>query len=769
MLSRSGFNIRKLIYNRRSRDDDWDSSEQDEISGLKAGSKQQRERGRSWIGGKQSPRKAPKPIVVVRKSQIVHRISSPLPPLPDTPYSSASSLCSCEYHVRGASPSPGLCPVRSKNSEGRSRSPHPRLRDDGRISPYYTTRRGRECHIPDPIKSTFDLLEALSLQPEELVAPKQLPTLELCTTDWKSSEHWSDNVQQLIKETDEAFRAVGAALAEAQLASEAFPDFERPRTPPAPTRTPPPVTPPRIVTEKQPNSIPLPMKSPRRVTPVPKPKRKRASQQRRKAHQSAAKSSTRWTLTDNVSELLSTRIFSRVEADEMLTPAQLQELTQSRIDQSRQKNSSETVRTVETAKTVGTDETDTPVDAFHLDDLPSRIGSSGVKLTVPSPVADSLSQPSSESATPATAQSGFSIPRKAIGPSKTGEPAAVKADSDSMTYQNISFPPPPSKNPLRFLPKRQLPPLPTIPEITATTTTITPETATASAQRPASPGADFIFLRSTPHTLTAPCFRHGPIRLAKADLAPEPRLALDDMFDWTAFQMAILGGAGDFFSAGGPSGFRWQQQQQGEGDAQVPVSGGDEAEDEEDSYAEDLAEWFAEFGFEHGGLIVPEPKTGAGKKARRSRSPPSLAYTVAAAATSAEDGAAPPVSSMDMTPRTALAATQSLSIPKAAELSSGSGSWYAEGSCGSGRSRSDGLAIRQWARERPRDLADHRASADSLPQSPMFNIVVGEGGGSDAAMTGDIVPMGYNLGHDLGDFLRWETEHVHASWYRESE
>jgi hypothetical protein len=53
----------------------------------------------------------------------------------------------------------------------------------------------------------------------------------------------------------------------------------------------------------------------------------------------------------------------------------------------------------------------------------------------------------------------------------------------------------------------------------------------------------YIFLPAAPFTLTIPAFRHGHIRLNKADLlAGKSTAAFDNTLDWTAFQMAIIGG-----------------------------------------------------------------------------------------------------------------------------------------------------------------------------------------------------------------------------------
>jgi hypothetical protein len=45
------------------------------------------------------------------------------------------------------------------------------------------------------------------------------------------------------------------------------------------------------------------------------------------------------------------------------------------------------------------------------------------------------------------------------------------------------------------------------------------------------------------------------------------------------------------------------------------------------------------------------------------------------------------------------------------------------------------------------------SSGSSLPPSPMLKLVA-------SPVMDEMIPMGYNLGHDLGDFLNWETYHV---------
>jgi hypothetical protein len=45
--------------------------------------------------------------------------------------------------------------------------------------------------------------------------------------------------------------------------------------------------------------------------------------------------------------------------------------------------------------------------------------------------------------------------------------------------------------------------------------------------------------------------------------------------------------------------------------------------------------------------------------------------------------------------------------------------------------------------------------AESLPPSPMLDLVLPSPSQDD-----EVIPMGFNLGHDLGDFLNWEAHHV---------
>ncbi|CAP62190.1 uncharacterized protein PODANS_5_12740 [Podospora anserina S mat+] len=81
-----------------------------------------------------------------------------------------------------------------------------------------------------------------------------------------------------------------------------------------------------------------------------------------------------------------------------------------------------------------------------------------------------------------------------------------------------------------------------------------------------------------------PTFRHGPIRLNKADLlAGKSTAAFDNTLDWTALQMAIIGGVGDFFGEST--------------DCSKPPNA-------EFNDQDHIVDWFAEFGFDGSGVLI---------------------------------------------------------------------------------------------------------------------------------------------------------------------
>lgn len=327
----------------------------------------------------------------------------------------------------------------------------------------------------------------------------------------------------------------------------------------------------------------------------------------------------------------------------------------------------------------------------------------------------------------------------------------------------------------RRLPSKTLPPLPTIPEIIATG----PDDANiilSPTSTPLPPGVttrantdDYVYLDSTPYTMTHPTFRHGPVRLAKADL-PIGKLAaaVDDTLDWTAFQMAILGGAGDFFSE--PTDYS-------------------KPSDMELDELDEIYNWFTGFGFvSAGGLVTStERRPSASKESSNRR--PSEGHALDAHSVEPRTPGLSPSSNTSSTPNSSprtviISGQRSPGIvridPPMGDSPSKTGSSAARnssiasrvlappefhkkhrrsvssGTFSMGQSFSDkdknvnGLAIDSAKRPNSTD------SMQSLPQSPMMELV----------LTHDVhgnevpVPMGYNMSHDARDFLVWHTEHV---------
>ncbi|KAF3351633.1 hypothetical protein VdG2_00220 [Verticillium dahliae VDG2] len=78
-----------------------------------------------------------------------------------------------------------------------------------------------------------------------------------------------------------------------------------------------------------------------------------------------------------------------------------------------------------------------------------------------------------------------------------------------------------------------------------------------------------------------PTFRYGRICIPKPGFVLYADIMPDKTLDWTAFQVAILSGAGDFFS-----------------DSLDPMHGSDDDE------LEDIATWFDDFGFKSEGRLT---------------------------------------------------------------------------------------------------------------------------------------------------------------------
>ncbi|KAK8104275.1 uncharacterized protein PG998_011308 [Apiospora kogelbergensis] len=738
--------IRRLLSQRQPRDTDGVgySEQQHDTSSVKHSRKE------SWFTSRrpQSRKRPPTPIAISRP-QSVHDVLVPLPPLPaGTPrsHSSASSVCSCDYHGEFASPraaglrrSP-LCSISSTTittrdkddwsdrsyrlssatsygSEGPSfLSPSKEPERAQRLVPHKTIGSG----------SSFGSFEALSSNPPE---HKEISSAQEDNNKEPSSD-LSITIQRLVQETDQAFKAVGSALAESKTMQNSY--NETPRLPPLDLENDPqPMTPSTLKhSPKRPSYSVYPkVAAPpvlERKSSVTRPKRansKRAGQMKPQRKAAAVKYvpkqyGTRHKFSENVSGLFSGRRFKKIEPDEMLTPTQIEQYRLRRLSKLKTENTSE-----DAIVPVEIESTDTPIDPFNMDDLPSRIGSSGVKWSTDTPVDDKpdpdlFGEP---------VKSDFSIQQgddELFLGSMPDRPAPA-IPGDEMLSKHASCPAPPPKSHLRGMPRKQLPALPVIPELTVSTdvgdelfidTSLTP--------RDSEYHEDYVFLRSSACTITMPLFKHGPIRLAKSDLIPDPKLGAEEGLDWTAFQMAILGGAGDWFS-----------------DSEDTIR---QREAEE---AADLMDWWDEWHFERAGGLVK-------KETEQLPSPTSTItesgedYSDFSYSDIERNNPYSPNHRWQQTMQEAATEGRSLelSMPPRATCH---GFWDEDHD----KLYNSG-GVQRWTTEGKPE----RESLLSLPQSPMLDFTLVTSDNGDV----DFVPMGYNLGHDLGDFLKWEAENVYS-------
>ena len=518
------------------------------------------------------------------------------------------------------------------------------------IFPESTSRPELVSVVNSDPKRTFDLLEALEIDP---IDGDTTPTQSTRNTQEFDMAEFSDNVDQLIKETDEAFQAVGLALADAKAA---IPErLEKSAN--SPLRT---TAMPRESPGKK-RSIPnLTTKMPiARSSSVVKSKRqpfhlRKTKQPSRVWSRNASPdsmTSERWTLTDvtsNLVDVFSGKVF-RTEVDEMLTPGRRQLLRDTEIGTSR-KLSSVSKASVES-------DNSTPTEPFHLESLSASIDAlAHVSHTIwPDP---SVPPPP--------------VPKKSEA--RKRRPPFVN-NGNGMVFEDLNFPSPPRKLfPRKPSPLRQKS-LPTILESSSSTLVPARSHRTGESSGNASPESmqNSAVLRSTPYTLTSPLLKHGPIRIDRKKANPLE----EDALDWTAFQMAILG--------------------------TMDNDPNDSLErDPNEAELDDITDWFSSFGFGGPGALIREPLNS-----------PKLEIFVK-------------VGNEKRKPWQGRFSDEKMLI--AGDLKE-SLAW--------------GLRLKD---------------GESLPSSSMRHMI--DMSPTGAGKVEPIIPMGYNLRHDLGDFLSWEAQHV---------
>ncbi|PMD38469.1 hypothetical protein L207DRAFT_635806 [Hyaloscypha variabilis F] len=623
-----------------------------------------------------------------------------------TAHSSATSLCSCDCALNPASIEPPLSrevavsnhpeilylpplsPGKASDdaqawrlifSESPSRSPASSISKSGQKgNPTATIAAG----------STFDLIGALALE-----APNEdkTPTQSLKYTYDSEMEDFTDNVEQLIRETDAAFQAVGNALADAKAATRGWYDDEVPVARNTSLAS--------GILRKHPRSSVPPLKTQAlRSMSVAKKKKKPPKRnllgRALRSPPPPANTPSRWTLGDvttNMVDVFSGKIF-RTEVDEMLTPGRRQKLQESIRLSHEHRESADSARGTEAE-----DNIDTPTEPFCLENLSSRLDAAQDEIPpIPSPV---LPPPA--------------IPKR--HPKRPSRPQARKVqftDNEAgMTINEITFPTPPriSRRPST---SGNIPHLPTIPEVSPLTlspferfssvpsilqTRSLPEKAEEREQE------KYIYLPCTPFTLTSPLFRHGTIRVPIP--YREPNLKSDEeALDWTAFQMAISG-------TGGIDGFSEPEDREERERAEL---------EEMEREVDDIVVWWAGFAYQGWGRMVGDETLTSKRRGRES----------SMRRKRREDTERAEALEMRKSPR------QNESLKRIVDT--------------------EKIVVVDGSRPGNANEAQRRQSfAESLPPSPMLDLVV-----PSPSKDNDVIPMGFNLGHDLGDFLRWETHHV---------
>ncbi|KAL1892589.1 hypothetical protein Cpir12675_004477 [Ceratocystis pirilliformis] len=525
---------------------------------------------------------------------------------------------------------------------------------------------------------------------------------------------------------------------------------------------------------------------------------KKAKPRKKMASVALAKTS-RWIMSDDLLHR-----FRKVEAQEILTEDQIRKLKQSReaaekesrpteSEAAQDANSTETL--ADNAEGAGSSElspkqtsvfpSSSPPSTSTLSQVPKRNQASASSLSSPpAPVVrHDFSAPSKSQ----NSNDAKSLPPTPRSPSLARHTALATIPEVTLTAPPGSSEPSPTTN----SPFSTINPISPVSVLSASTSdgiesatprndSISSVTSAASAASQYEPSEDdeYIYFHGAPTSATTPTFRHGRIRISKAESGI--RMSGENNLDWTAFQMAILG-AGDWFS------------DLTSNDITSPVC--------EVGDVDDLADWFY-------GLNLPDcPEPSANDDA-----PPMMPPAITEVAPADADCPPPPYSASeydaaggksarlysalgkdpsefnseyhsDASPPPSLSSTPRSSddIPRSsacifppAPTPRCQPSPYDGAPWSPPRhqkySHQINLSVDSARNVRrpsatggypspPRQLCmmASNESLVSLPQSPMPPIA------KSPADEADFIPMGYNLGHDLGDFLRWEAQHVYAS------
>lgn len=593
-------------------------------------------------------------------------------------------------------------------------------------------------------ESTFDLFEVLTLVPmEEDDSGKRSTPGDIQSVPENTESGWSDNVRRLVKETDEAFKAVDLGLAGAKdMELEEYHNEETIANPISLSRT---------VSRKQ-HRAPI-----ARAIIVSKPKRKRLIKP--KSHRITVPKtptptptpSPRWTLTElteGMAGLLTGKIFNRMTVDEMLHPGRAQRFKIGIKTEVANTISSDTLPDNYTVKVM------LPSEPSQLEDVSFDLDTADIGPLSNPDLNDCISTPPP-------------IPSRN---KKQQTIAIVTKDYDdknvsAFQFHKITFPLPRCNAQQQLnCSDKLIPHIRSIPESISTShTRIDHDTSsspiTFATFKPPRHGFELFnkrrirtiqnprlqptteVLESTPYSLTCLGFRHGSIRLIQhhfsaANGQEKPIISsptteteegmgnekpwskrigenedfkrqrgdFRDSLDWAVLQVAISGGTGDYLI----------------GDSALRGVNLHEHDVQTDREIDDIAEWWEGLGMSMGALETEEDS----KAMRKGR----LKIKIQAEA----------AKKPSQSPRIKNTVT---SLPTNAEV--------AEERCPRIGPRHSIALLRTKRRRSP------EADNVSLPPSPMEDFSPGA-----ILHSSPVVPMGFNLGHDLKDFLSWENECV---------
>ncbi|KAK2591345.1 hypothetical protein QQS21_010970 [Conoideocrella luteorostrata] len=403
----------------------------------------------------------------------------------------------------------------------------------------------------------------------------------LVVTPDSQQQSWTESVYTLIQETEEAFKSVGDSLKDdtgpnswfadpsesiSSSVAEIHPEHSHPDS--SGHHELGQSTPPKRI-QVSPLNKPLPPHPENRkekVVPAKKTKRKEPKKKTvlPLCGLPGTGSSSKWTMRNGVSQILSGTLFKRVEADEMLTSDQIDQIRTRRLQVRDNKHSSFDGRSwMDCARSVRSQS-----PALHRN---------GAQAGVVSQRANSPTSPLDN----AVVHKDFSSPEKSYGESEQVCEGQDQQGDAALSPNNAAASSPPPKNPEKhFYNNKSRAKLPTIPEatITAAGGTVGRTSGAVSARSDSSlapvcrTGTSPSGVRSSPH--------HGRTACGKAEASTDDRDdAPEDSVDKTSFQVATLCIEDDLKEA-------------------LYEYDGEESETEEE-----LVDWFENLGIPHGDLV----------------------------------------------------------------------------------------------------------------------------------------------------------------------